>query len=65
MKYLVNFIHPQTILMTTVETNAMDDHLIAETGESLIAEFADAIIFEDIGFAPLQHCEEYTVEELN
>ena len=56
-KYLVNFIYPHTILMATVETDLKD--------EWDIAEIADELIFQDIGFAPLRGADNWTVEELN
>jgi hypothetical protein len=56
-KYLVNFIYPHTILMATVETDLTDEWQIAEE--------ADVMIFEDIGFAPLLGADDWTVEELN
>lgn len=55
--FLVTFTHDYTILTTSVETDLTDEYEIAMT--------ADETIFDDIGFAPLQHCQDYTVEELN
>ena len=70
MKYLVNFVYPETVLMTSVDTETSyftdsEGMLRPAEDEYEIALIADETIFEDIGFAPLQHCQEYTVEELN
>lgn len=59
MKYLVNFVYPVTILMATVESDLSLDF------EWEIAELADEMIWNEIGFAPMQGADDWTVEELN
>lgn len=54
MTYSVTFIYDYTILRTTVETDETDDYQIALV--------ADEVIHDEIGFAPLAHCNDYEVE---